>query len=368
MAGGNSLQPFDRHPADSGALEAAAGKLSDQAAQAIDANRLTFYAFMPAVSNWDGIASAELRAAPRPVRERAFEVSDSLAWAAMALRYWAGRVSAFNTEVSGLVDELLSAKAQIFGATQPNGDPVPMQTTLDAAAAVDAQAKKAWHELYETYIRDGATTAAGMLNGGPSSANVSEAAAVGLVPPGAPWNPLSQMWNSFRNNFLPPSEYGPLDPWAWGASRFFTGLGYGAGAFKNRYGIPWTTGGPRRREFSGPRVHPRYWNLVDRAAKAAKHAGNLTSFLNSLTRRLRDGQSVPGAVAGATGEAGTAAACARAGAAVPVPHLGAKIAIGIGAGALCTPPGRVVGDGFEQAADNLVEGFKGLGRLGTPFR
>jgi len=368
MAGGVALQPYDRHPADAGAIEAAAGKLADQAAEAIDASRLSFYAFMPAVANWDGIAAPELRAAPRPVRQRAFEISDSLAWASVALRYWAGRVCAFNTEVDALVGQLLTAKAQIFGATQANGDPVPMETMLQGIAAVEAQAKKAWHQLHEQYIRDGATTAAGMLDNGPSSANVAEAASVGLMPAGAPWNPLTQMWDSFRDNFLPPGEYGPLDPWAWGAGRFFAGAGYGALAFKYRYGIPWTTGGPTRRVFSNPYIHPRYWNLVDRASTAAKRAGNLTTFLDSLSRRLRGGQSVPGAVAGAAGETGTAMACARAGAAVPVPHLGAKIALGIGAGVACSPVGKVVGDGFAKAGDNLWEGIKGIGRLGSPFR
>ncbi len=367
MPGASALQPFDRHPADAGALGSAADRLSDQAAQAIDASRLTFHAFMPAVANWEGIAAPELRAAPQLVRESAFQLSDSLAWAAVSIRYWAGRVAAFNREVDSLVDELLAAKVQIFGATQDNGDPVPMSTMLDAVAAVEAQAKKAWHQLYETYIRDGATTAAGMLANGPSAGNVAEASSVGLTPLGQPWNPLTQMRDAFRKNFLPPGEYGPLDPWAWGAGRFFTGVGYGANAFKFHYGIPWATGGPQRRVFSGPSVHPRYWNLVDRAATAARRAGNLTSFLDSLSRRLRKGQSVPGAVAGAAGEAGTAAACARAGAAVPVPHLGAKIAIGIGAGVACSPVGKLVGDGLEKTADNIVEGFEGLGRLGTPF-
>jgi len=368
MPGSSALQPFDRHPADAGALGSAADKLSDQAAQAIDASRLTFYAFMPAMANWEGIAAPELRAAPRPVRESAFQLSDSLAWAAVSIRYWAGRVAAFNREVDSLVDELLSAKVQIFAATQDNGDPVPMSTMLDAAAAVEAEAKKAWQQLYETYIRDGATTAAGMLANGPSAGNVAEASSVGLTPPGQPWNPLTQMRDAFRKNFLPPGEYGPLDPWLWGAGRFFTGVGYGASAFKYRYGIPWVKGGPQRRVFSGPRVHPRYWNLVDRAATAARRAGNITSFLDSLSRRLRKGQSTPEAVAGAAGEAATAAGCARAGAMVPVPHPLGRIALGIGAGVACSPGGKLVGDGFAQAAENLVEGFEGLGRLGSPFR
>ena len=111
-------------------------------------------------------------------------------------------------------------------------------------------------------------------------------------------------------------------------------------------------------------MHPRYWNLVDRAATAAKRAGNLTSFLDSLSRRLRNGQTVPGAVAGAAGETGTAMACARAGAAVPVPHLGAKVALGIGAGVACSPVGRAVGDGFAKAGRRviIVAGMP----LGTP--
>jgi hypothetical protein len=365
MAGGTALEPFDRHPADAGALYGGADALADQASRAIDASRLSFYAFTPAIQNWDGIASPELRAAPRPVREKAFEVSDSLSWAAAAVRYWAGQVTDFNTAVDEIRSQLLIAQTQIFGATDSNGKPVPLSTMLEAVQAVENEAKRMWREAYHTHIVAGAATAAGMLRDGPTPGNVAAAGAVGVLPPGRPWNPLSQMWDSFKNNVLPPDGYGPLGPWPWVGGRVAFGVGAGATAAGYRYGYPHADGKPWK-VFGRPNLHPQGRSLVDRAARAAKVGGTAATFLGSLSERLRNGGNVPKAAVGAAAETATVGACARGGAAVggAVADLPGAVGGGIIGGAACSPVGRWIGDRAADAGegivDSITDGFKSL--------
>jgi hypothetical protein len=374
MAGAPALQPFDRHPANVGALEQAGADLADQAAKSIDASRLTFLAFLPATHNWDGIAAAELRAAPRPVRDKAFEISDSLAWASVAIRYWASQVTAFNHQVERIAADFLTAQANIFGTTQPDGTPVPLDTMLEAAQAVKAEAEREWHDAYDTHIFAGARRASGMLRDGPTAGHVAAARWVGLVPPGQPWNPLDQMWDSFKGNFLPPGkDYGPLGPLPWWGGRAFAGAGAAATAAHSRGGIPWATDRTWR-VFSKPSIHPEWRRLVDRAARASKLGGNATAFLGSLSQRLHDGRSGQSAAAGAAAETATVAGCARVGASAGVtftpPHPAAKaagaIAGGIGGAVVCSPVAKKAGDLVGDAVDKVggaVDDIKKLGRL-----
>lgn len=80
------MDPFDTHSASPYRLRSQAEKLESLAEESVDLTTLTDQAFNPARAAWDGIVSAELRAAPKPVRERAQEVTSQLAWAAVPLR------------------------------------------------------------------------------------------------------------------------------------------------------------------------------------------------------------------------------------------------------------------------------------------
>ncbi len=376
MAGSGGMQPFDIHPANPGELSQQSAQLATQASEAIDESRLSLMAFMPAVSNWDGIAAPELRAAPKPIRQRAYAVSNALSWASTALDYWAAQITAFNGEVQQILLNLASANTRILSATLPNGKPVPLSTSLEAMQAVEAEAKKLWHKAYDQYIVGGGRTAAGMLDAGPTPANVAAAASVGLVPPGQPWNPLSQMWKAFKGNAIPP---GGLGNWPWALGRGAAAVGFGASALQYRYGYPWAEGGAARRVFgSGPRIGPRAWDLIGRAAKGAKIGGTAAGFLGSLNKRLHEGESPGGAAAGAAAETTTITGCAvtggRLGAMEPIPHplakAGGALAGGIVGGVACSPVGDAVGDVTSKGVDalkdegeSILDGFK---HLGTP--
>jgi len=206
-----ALQPFDRHPADPGSLAQQSAALTDQAARVVDASRLSLQAFLPAIQNWDGIASAELRAAPRPVREKAYAVSSSLSWAATALRFWSARVAAFNRRVDQIRAGLDGGRQAIATATGPDGEPADDADKAQALQALEARARNLWWLAYNADIVAGASTAAGMLTDGPTPGNVAAARSVGLIPPGQPWNPLGPVQTSL-NGFDPFEIPFPLVP------------------------------------------------------------------------------------------------------------------------------------------------------------
>lgn len=374
MPGGNALAPFDRHPADAGALTQSADRLAKQASRAIDANRVTLLAFLPATHNWDGIAAPELRTAPRPVRQRAYEISDSLAWSAAALRYWAAQVTAFNSRVDQITRDLLVAKTQIFSATDTAGEPMPLSGMLEAAQAVDAVAKRDWHEAYQTYIADGGQAASRMLDDGPTPANVAVARHVGLIPPGGLWNPIHQMWKAFKGNVVPPGDWGPLGHWPWAVGRGAAAGGAGLTLFRHLRERKWAAEKPWRIPGTGPYAAPSPGSLIDRAAKAFKGIGTAAGVLDSVTKRKQAGASTAEAVAGAAAENTTTTGCAtagaRAGAAAPIPHpVGKGLAAaggGLVGGAVCSPVGKAVGDGAENTLEQITDGFKSLVR--PPWR
>lgn len=52
------LQPFDKHPANVGALRQTASGLLDRAAEALDHAAATRRAYQPAIDNWHGMGAA----------------------------------------------------------------------------------------------------------------------------------------------------------------------------------------------------------------------------------------------------------------------------------------------------------------------
>lgn len=105
------IAPFDYHPAQPAEIESRARELLHLADEAADHQVVTDRAFQPAAASWDGVAAAELRAAPAPVRERAELVASQLSWAAVPLRYWADQVCRFNSKVDALLLRLAGVPA-----------------------------------------------------------------------------------------------------------------------------------------------------------------------------------------------------------------------------------------------------------------
>jgi hypothetical protein len=206
MTSANGLQPFDRHPADAGALSNSAQSLAEQAAQAIDTSQVTVGAFAPAPLNWEGMAAPELRAAPQPVRQTALAISESLSWASVAVQYWSMKVRAFNDRVEEIRAGLATGRSRISAATDPSGDPISNADKANALQVLEAEARKLWWLAYNADIVAGAQTAAGMLRDGPTSINVAAAVMVGLLPFGQPWNPLGPISRTFQTAGFSPFD------------------------------------------------------------------------------------------------------------------------------------------------------------------
>lgn len=200
MSSGSALQPFDRHPADIGALEHGCTGLTLQAARAVDAHLLTLFAFLPAMDDWDRIAAPELRAAPRPVREQAFHLNDSLAWAATAVACWLVQVKAFNRRVEQISEGLNDGKARLAATTDAAGRRPSIQEIVAAQQALEARARQLWWRAYETHVVGGGRIVARMLDDGPTTANVATARSLGLIPLGQPWNALGPITALYRQH------------------------------------------------------------------------------------------------------------------------------------------------------------------------
>jgi hypothetical protein len=190
------MAPFEKHPADPGAIEAEAGRLERLAARALDLEAVTSTAFRPAEANWDGMCAEELRSAPQPVRQAAQETSSALAWSATPLRYWAKEVTAFDTEVARIVADLAEQARDDYGVRGEDGKPPSSGAIARARAEAEAAARAQWWKAYETYVVSGSTTAAGMLRDGPTEANLKAARDVGALPsaPGA-FTAFTALWH-----------------------------------------------------------------------------------------------------------------------------------------------------------------------------
>ncbi|MFC4533077.1 hypothetical protein [Sphaerisporangium dianthi] len=164
---------------------------------------------------------------------------------------------------------------------------------------------------------------------------------------------------ALKENFAPPGEHGPLGPYTWLFGRLTAVNSTAIKLLRHRYGYPHAQNGPPWRTLlAGPKLHPQLRTLVDRADKIGKVAGHAGRTVHAFNNRLRDGASVGKATAGALGESATVGACAmvgaKAGAAVPIPHPGVKLGLGIGGGivggAACSAPGKWVGDKVADVA------------------
>lgn len=190
------IAPFEYHPARPAEIEDRALQLLRLAEEAADRRAVTDRAFQPAEVSWRGVAAAELRAAPQDVRDTAERVASQLSWAAVPLRYWAEQVRRFNLKVDTLLLRLAGVPAEVERRVRGRVDGPAEQVGGFAGShgrdvlrseirhqLID-ELRREWEEAYETFIRDGARTAAGMLAQGPTYEYLRVARGMGLMPAG----------------------------------------------------------------------------------------------------------------------------------------------------------------------------------------
>jgi hypothetical protein len=161
------MEPFEKHPADIGGLNATGSGLLRCAAEAIDNSGLTQRQYQPAIASWHGMGAPELQAAPAPLLSRADDTRGALVWAAVVSRYWAGQVETFNGEV----DRILARFNGLGPAYGLTGDPTDDEIAQARAAALH-QARAEWWRAYNTHILDGEDDAVSMLRDGPNEAAI----------------------------------------------------------------------------------------------------------------------------------------------------------------------------------------------------
>jgi hypothetical protein len=183
------MDPFDKHRASPAVLAERERQLGDLAMAVVDIEALTDTAFNPAVASWEGIAAAELRAAPRPVRDQAYAVASQLTWAATSIRVWAGQVRAFNATVDALRDERAALPVEVERqlarwASLPVLDQEVLRERKRDQLLQDLYRR--WREAYQQHIEDGSREVAGMLERGPTWENLLLARRRGGLAGGSP--------------------------------------------------------------------------------------------------------------------------------------------------------------------------------------
>lgn len=206
-----ALQPFDKHPANVGALETCGSNLVAQAAASFQNGEATKQAYQPAVTSWTGSCAPNVVAANQPVQTSSANASSSLAWAAVATQYWGSQVEAFNREVDVIVVPLHNP---------------PAGQTAEQGQLVLQQARTQWWDAYDTYIESGGDRAAAMLKDGPTKKNVGIAQDAGVLP-GSADTVWDDIWKSARGVVVPPSDQGWPGYTMWGIGK--GGLGFGTG-------------------------------------------------------------------------------------------------------------------------------------------
>lgn len=256
------MQPFDKHPADVGALRQCGSDLLNSSVEAINNGEATRSAYAPAIGNWQGMCAPELAAAAQPVQDSATSTQYALAWAAAVTQYWGVQVEAFNTQVDAITANLASQATNDYGATGTAGEPPTDDQIADARAGVTHAARQQWHQAHATYIEDGRSQAAAMLRDGPTEAHLLTLHDSGVLA-GHGFNPWPGMVSALQGLVTPSSYLGSLGFAALVGNISLLGVvGFTSwtsyirfGAFKPR--------GPDGR-FISPRIAPWYMRFQER--------------------------------------------------------------------------------------------------------
>lgn len=181
------MAPFDTHSADPGELEEVAARLTNLAVQAIDQDAVTQRAFDPALDNWQGVATSELRSASTGVRNTVWEASGGVAWGAVPLRYWAAQITTFNSIARSLAFNL---------EENAGGNPRRTEEEIADWEAARRAARQQWWDAYNRYVEEGRTATAAMFIEGPTGENVARAAEVGAIVSSPAYDVLSAPWHA----------------------------------------------------------------------------------------------------------------------------------------------------------------------------
>ncbi|MGH3425954.1 MAG: hypothetical protein ACRDO8_14580, partial [Nocardioidaceae bacterium] len=208
------MQPFDKHKGDVGELEGCGATLVSEGATSLQNGSLTRTAYEPAVSSVRGMCAPEIENAGKPVHDSAQTANESLVWAAVVTRYWGSRVKQFNARVDTITSNLAD-KGPYYGVEGKDGDPPSDDDVADARAEATAEARRQWWQAHGTYIEDGGTRAASMLEQGPTANNMAIARGAGALPP-----MQVQAWDTFveglRGQAAPPADQGVPGMSLWG--------------------------------------------------------------------------------------------------------------------------------------------------------
>jgi hypothetical protein len=183
--------PFDRHTASPTVLESRAGTLERLAAEAVDQQVVTDRAFDPAVASWDGLAAAELQAAPQPLRDQAKDVAVRVAWTAVPLRAWADHVSTFNRKVDDLLDRrgrLPADRERRLRRQYPDFDEQSEASRtllrLSVHSEMLGELEREWRDAFRRHVEEGEQEVVSMFTRGPTVANLAVARELGALPAG----------------------------------------------------------------------------------------------------------------------------------------------------------------------------------------
>jgi len=171
-----ALQPFDRHPADPGALNQASSSLATQATGVLALDSTTRRTHAPVATNWHGMGNPEVQQAARMLSAEATHVSGGVAATVVALGSWAGSVRAFNNEVDRIRREVGTA-ATGAGTT---GRTVEEIADIRQAARQKGQAE--WHAAYDHHIVTGRAQFVKYLKKGPDKDEILRLFQAGLLP------------------------------------------------------------------------------------------------------------------------------------------------------------------------------------------
>ncbi|QSB13877.1 hypothetical protein JQS43_20345 [Natronosporangium hydrolyticum] len=183
------MSPFEKHPASPNLLEVRERRFMELAEEVVDTQLLTDSAFKPATASWDGIASEELRAAPKPVMTQAYDVASDLAWAATATRVWADQVRTFNDRVAELQRQRDDVPAEVERFVESNsllGLPV---RDLDGVREhkrdeLIRELCDKWADAHNEHIEEGSRRVTSMFQHGPTWEHLEFARHTGTLPGG----------------------------------------------------------------------------------------------------------------------------------------------------------------------------------------
>lgn len=293
------MQPFEKHPADVGALRQTGSELLSRSAEAINNGKATRTAYQPAIDHWRGMGAPEMAAAAEPVQRNAETAQHALAWAAATIQYWGTQVEGFNRQVDTITGGLAARAGNDYGATGTDGKPPTDAQIADAKAGATAVARQQWQQAYHTYIDTGRHEVASMLQRGPTEQNLLKLREAGVLP-GHGFNPFPDMWDATKDLVDPAAYLGSLGYPALGTNLGLLGIGGSAAwATYGKYGMfkPHGINANGHKGFISPKDAPFYKRFQSKHWKARPYKA---ATRNKWMRVGRYGGYAGGVLSGAT--------------------------------------------------------------------